>query len=107
MKRRRWVKPSSVRLFCLDLLRNHPELYLIAKANFIAFRAGHLDLAIVEHIACVRLVFDQFVRLDNINPMRAPRRSFRIVLNGSGDVYEFEYQVGGNFVGSQWINRSD
>jgi hypothetical protein len=66
-----------------------------------------LDLAIVEHISRIRLVFDQPVWFDNFNPARASRRTFRIVLNGSSDVYEFEYRVGGNLIRSQRINRSD
>lgn len=99
--------PLGFRSYCLDLLRNDPEFYLIPKANFISFCAGHLDLAIVEHIPCVRLVFDQSVWFDDFDPTRAPCPIFRIVLNGSSDVYEFEYQVGGSLVGSQRINRSD
>jgi hypothetical protein len=49
-------------------LWNDPEFYSVSKADSRAFGTGHLDLAVVEHIPSVRLVFDQFVRFDNLNP---------------------------------------
>jgi hypothetical protein len=49
-------------------LWNDPEFYSVSKADSRAFGAGHLDLAVVEHIPSARLVFDQFVRFDNLNP---------------------------------------
>jgi hypothetical protein len=52
-------------------LWNDPEFYSDSKADCRAFGTGHLDLAVVEHIPSVRLVFDQFVRFDNLNPPRA------------------------------------
>src|SRR5580693_9356577 len=74
-------------------LWNDPEFYAVSKADSRAFGTGHLDLAVVEHIPSVRLVFDQFVRFDNLNPPGAHRSTFRIVLNASGDVHELEYEV--------------
>jgi hypothetical protein len=59
-------------------LEDHPKFYLVSKANSRAFGAGHLDLAIVGHIAAVGLVFDQIMRLDDLTlqvPAAAPSGS--------------------------------
>ena len=88
-------------------IRKHPECYSEPKANSRAFGAGHLDLAIVEHIPAAGLVFGQIVRLDNLNPAGADFAAFQIVLNGGGDVHELEHQVVREFVRSQGINRRD
>ena len=88
-------------------LENHPKFYLVSKANSRAFGAGHLDLAIVEHIAAVGLVSDQIMRLDDLNPAGAGCSAFRIILDGGGDVHELEHQVVRGFVWSEGINRGD
>jgi hypothetical protein len=52
-------------------LWNDPEFYSVSKADPRAFSTGDLDLAVFEHIPSVRLVFDHFVRFDNLNPPSA------------------------------------
>jgi hypothetical protein len=47
------------------------KFYSVSKANSRAFGAGHLDLAVVEHISPGWLVFDRFMRFDHLNPQRA------------------------------------
>jgi hypothetical protein len=44
----------------------------------------------------MRLVFDQVVGFDNLNPARGRCSALRIVLDRSGDIFELEYQVVGN-----------
>ena len=53
------------------LLWNDPEFYPVSEADSRVFGTGHLDLTVVKDIPSVRLVFDQFVRFDNLNPPRA------------------------------------
>jgi len=62
-----------------------------------------LDLAIVKHIDAVGLVFDQIMRLDDLNPVGAGCNAFRIILNRGGDVHELEHQVVRGFVRSKRI----
>jgi len=50
---------------------------------------------------------DQGVRLYNFNPAWGGGSAFRVVLNNGGDAYEFEYQIIGDFVGRERINRID
>jgi hypothetical protein len=59
--------------------------------NVCAFGARHLDLAIVEQISARGVVDGQIMRLCNLNPARAGRSAFRIVLDNGSDVHEFEH----------------
>jgi hypothetical protein len=75
-KRKGFLGPLSITEF--DRFRNEsfslwndPEFYSVSKADSRVFGTGHLDLTVVKHIPSVRLVFDQFVRFDNLNPPRA------------------------------------
>ena len=47
------------------------------------------------------------MRLYNLNPARCGCSAFRILLNNGGNAYKFEYQIIGDFVRRERINRID
>jgi len=91
----------------LSRLGNHPKFYFLPKSNLCALRAGHLDMAIGEYIPAGGLVFDQVMRLNDLNPAGIGSSVFWIIRNEGGDVHELKHQIVRNFERSERINRDD
>jgi hypothetical protein len=85
----------------------HPKPNFVSQMDLGAFRAGHLDLPIVEDISAGGLLFGQFVRFHNLDAAGPGGNVFGISLNDGRYVHEIEHQIVRDFVWSEIIDRAD